>query len=206
MTCSHGPIVHVTSGRREECGCQSDGLIEFGGAMPYYPPADRETYLVRGQWVHAACLTLAQGQEPPIAPTLAAVERIRKISTEGWTVFLDGFRLWLSMHDVKFIDGEVKVTHKTLGYHGKYDLKLIVDGKLSRIDLKTGFKIPNYTPLQLALYDLADERTQRIGLLLRPDGRYEEYGQGKEPPYCSYADYGQATALATWYWGRKRYQ
>lgn len=193
MTCSHGPIVHVTSGRREKCGCQSDGLIEFGGAMPYYPPADRETYLVRGQWVHAAALALVQGLPLPVP------------DVSEWWGFLEGVRVWLQLHEVVFIDGEVEVVHKTFAYRGRYDLKAIVDGKRSRIDWKTGTSMPRYTPLQLALYDLADERTQRIGLLLRPDGKFEEYGQGKEPPYSSFADYGQATALATWYWGKKRY-
>lgn len=175
--------------------------------MPFYPPAEKEQYVVRGSWVHGCCLWLLQGKEPNVSDSLEAIHRNRPhVDIAGFPNYLKGMRLWLSLNDVEFIAGEVAIEHKALMYQGKYDAKCKVNGKLSRLELKTGVKIPNYTPLQTALYDMADEYTQRIGLLLRPDGQYEEYGPGKEPPYSRFADYGAAKALATWYWNAPRYK
>jgi hypothetical protein len=193
MNCTDSHLPHVTGRRLEPCGCYSDGLIEWGGLMPAYPPDLTGYYRRRGNWGHACCALIMQGKQPDIEGSLAIIQRNhpRDDLTE-WPGYIEACQAWYSLHDIKDGTSEVRVINEKDGYCGRYDWKGRVDGKLTRIDWKLG-QAPPYTAIQLALYDLADEFTRRVCIELHPDGTFKPY------IYNDYTDYAAARILTRYY-------
>lgn len=184
---------HVTGARFNDAGEKvADGLLEFVGIYyPGYTPHDLQRYFNRGTFIDRACNLLAQGKE--LHPETEA-----KAAAENWTGYLRAYSAFLSQHTFLIHRWDWHVVNEIERYQGSYDQKGILDGRLTRLDLKTGH-CPKFTGLQLAFYDLADGKTQRMGLELHDDGTY------KLIPFKDFRDYDKARLIVRAYWTTREY-
>lgn len=179
-------------------------LGRWAGYYDGYPAEPTGYYLRRGNFVDQCCTILAQGLELDDR-TIEVAQVIRekpltweKDRTEQWIEPVAQFSRWLHKHEVVFLAAQQYLRNDVERYQGTYDLKLIVDGKLTRIDLKCG-DCPKFTALQIAGYDLADEKTQRLGLQLLPDKAVEHW-------YKNHDDYNAFRLMVRWYWKSRDYR
>lgn len=162
--------------------------------FPQYPPEPTGYYRKRGNFLDQCGAIVTQGLElddrtmallsqrrerPLVSPEATDDERF-----ESWAEYLWPFQAWLQRHKVKYVDSQRYVVNRTLWVQGRYDLKLWVDDKLTRIDFKCSAAMPEYTRFQLAIYDLCDEPTCRLGIQLTR-------GKCIEHPYSDHRDYNR---------------
>ena len=99
----------------------------------------------RGRLVDAACNLLVMGKELPQSWEIYHPECVP---------FIDGYRAFLARHKVELIDCAFKVIDKNNKFVGHPDQLIMLDGKRTLIDIKTG-GMPKCTDLQLASYHCA---------------------------------------------------
>lgn len=150
----------------------------------------------RGADTHAAAHYLATGQ--PVPESWKQANPRRWENAEPYIAGAEKF-----LRETKFIvqKFEQKVINEALKYQGRYDWKgaFPCGQRAARIDLKTGDACPDITGVQLALYDLADERTNRFALWLPGNGSY------RLVPFRDPADYAVGTRLMMTYHDLLRY-
>ena len=202
MACSKIHLPHVTSGRIEECGCRSGGILEC--IMPAYPPDASGFYRRRGHFVDQCCAIIAQSKGLDVQTMVnGEIRRPKPLADnqyECWIDYVYQFSKWMELHRIKFVAAQQRVVNEVDGYVGELDLLLDVDGALTLIDLKCG-SMPKCTNLQTALYNIGIgmKARKRLGLLLTPD-KCEEYW------FNNWGDYNEAKVLARAYHIMEKYR
>lgn len=95
----------------------------------------------KGTRVHRAMLDLIQGFPTEVEPEDE--------------LLVSSVRLWLLEAEPELIDAEVIVVHPKVGYGGRFDLIVRIDGEIWLIDLKTGKRYLREVLLQVAAYRFA---------------------------------------------------
>jgi len=140
----------------------------------------------RGRQVHAVCAGYANGCRFTVSAEIGG--------------YVNAFRQWLFDRGAKVVSVEQMVSGTMAGlrFAGRYDLTVVIDGKLTLVDLKTGAPVEYFRP-QLAAYAyaMAPPRPARAMILyLKKDGTYK-------PDYLTPAQLFEgcrtfAAALAAW--------
>lgn len=106
----------------------------------------RDTAATRGQSVHDALEAFAESGELPDLDQFPPEDR----------GFVQGLARALLSLQPELLTTEIVVGSKTHGFAGRYDAKVVVDGRPLLLDLKTGKALRDTVGLQLAAYSLAD--------------------------------------------------
>lgn len=176
-------------------------LLKWAGYYDGYPPDHEGFYFKRGNWTHAICGVLAQGAEPNIDETLAAIQRNHPTwDLSDWRGYPRAFRVWLGREQTQFIAAEQYVRNEQEHYQGTYDL-LLYRPKRLLVDIKTGSCL-KATALQTAGYALClgVPYPRRLGLELHADGTFTEY------EYRDFKDFDAFRLLVRWYHKQRDYR
>ncbi len=150
----------------------------YGDSERWFRKADRNqpveyacpTSAGRGRAIDAGCNLLAMGKE--LQPEWIAKHEACCVP------FIDGYRDFLARHKVNLIDCAFEVIDKNNRFVGHPDQLVMLDGKRTLIDIKTG-GMPICCDLQLASYHcgmlaMGMPPAERVGLQLAR-GDFEPY-------------------------------
>lgn len=149
---------HVRSGR-ELPSCTR--ILEATGIRaPYFGDP---IYGIRGSWVHSCSEAVDAGD---LDWDRAEAEH------PDWIGYVRAYELFLSENTVEILSTEEIVWSELWWYAGMCDRTVMLNGRLTRLDLKTG-QPDRSQMVQIALYDETQEEEHDLRpLYLRKDGTY----------------------------------